>query len=89
MRMTAGAAAMLAGASSLVWHELVLQGSSSAEFDRQIGELEPFLAHTWRARTSPTTGNPVYEKPAALVIYREDCRFLLDQFHDRFFRFFR
>jgi len=27
---------------------------------------------------SPRTGNPVYERPAVLVIYREDCRFLLD-----------
>jgi hypothetical protein len=66
-------------ASSLVWRELALQGSSAAEFDRQIGELEPFLADAWRARISPTSGNPIYEKPAVLVIYREDCRFLLDQ----------
>jgi SAM-dependent methyltransferase len=66
-------------ASSLVWHELVLQGNSAAEFDRQIGELEPFLNETWRARISPNSGNPVYEKPVVLVIYREDCRFLLDQ----------
>lgn len=71
--------ANMAAASSFVWHELVLQGQSSAEFDRQIGELEPFLSETWRTRTSPANGNPVYEKPAALVIYREDCRFLLDQ----------
>ena len=28
---------------------------------------------------SPRSGNPMYEKPAVLVIYREDCRFLLDQ----------
>ena len=27
---------------------------------------------------SPTSGNPVYEQPAVLVIYREDHRFLLD-----------
>jgi hypothetical protein len=69
----------LAAAERLVWRELVLQGSTSAEFDRQIGELEPFLSDTWRARISPTSGNPIYEKPAVLVIYREDCRFLLDQ----------
>jgi hypothetical protein len=56
----------------------VLQGDSSAEFDRQIGELEPFLAESWRAHVSPA-GNPAYEKAAVLVIYREDCRFMLDQ----------
>jgi SAM-dependent methyltransferase len=71
--------ASVAAASSLVWHELVLQGDSAAEFDLQISELEPFLNDAWRARISPSSGNPVYEKPAALVIYREDCRFLLDQ----------
>jgi len=66
-------------AAGLVWNELVLQGSTAAEFDRQIGELEPFLAETWRASISDASGNPVYDKPAVLVIYREDCRFLLDQ----------
>jgi hypothetical protein len=70
--------AKVEAASSLVWRELVLQGDSSAEFDRQIGELEPFLADNWRAGISRTSGNPVYERPAVLVIYREDCRFLLD-----------
>jgi hypothetical protein len=69
----------LAAASTMVWRELVLQGNSAAEFDRQIGELDSFLAETWTARISPATGNPVYQKPAVLVIYREDCRFLLDQ----------
>src|SRR5881394_916017 len=28
---------------------------------------------------SRTTGNPIYEKPVVLVIYREDHKFLLDQ----------
>jgi hypothetical protein len=69
----------LQSASTLVWRELALQGSTAAEFDRQIGELEPFLSEAWRARISPRSGNPIYEKPAVLVIYREDCRFLLDQ----------
>ena len=73
------APASVTAASSMVWRELVLQGNSAAEFDRQIGELEPFLTETWRAGISPVSGNPVYEKPAVLVIYREDCRFLLDQ----------
>ena len=30
------------------------------------------------ARIQPKTGNPVYERPVALVIYRDDFRFLLD-----------
>ncbi len=28
---------------------------------------------------SARTGNPVYERPVVLVVYREDHRFLLDQ----------
>ena len=65
-------------ASTMVWHEAALRGSTSAEFDEQIAELQPFLADAWKAGVDPKTGNPVYEKPAVLVLYREDCRFLLD-----------
>ena len=66
-------------ATSLVWHELPLRGSTAAEFEEQISDLEPFLAQNWRAAVSKKSGNPVYEKPVVLVIYLEDCRFLLDQ----------
>ena len=66
-------------ATSLVWHELALSGSTAHEFEEQISGLAPFLAENWRAHVSPTSGNPVYERPAVLVIYREDHRFLLDR----------
>ncbi len=66
-------------ATSLVWHELPLRGSTAAEFEEQISDLEPFLAQNRRATVSKKSGNPVYEKPVVLVIYLEDCRFLLDQ----------
>jgi SAM-dependent methyltransferase len=68
----------LTAATSLVWHEEALTGSTSAEFSEQIAALEPFLAKNWQARHSLKTGNPVYERPVALVIYRDDFRFLLD-----------
>ena len=68
----------LSAATSLVWHEVALTGSTAAEFSEQIEALEPFLAKVWQARHSPKTGNPVYERPVALVIYRDDFRFLLD-----------
>ena len=48
-------------------------------FAEQITALEPFLAKNWQARHSPKTGNPVYEHPVALVIYRDDYRFMLDE----------
>jgi hypothetical protein len=64
-------------ASSLAWHEVALSGTTSDQFSDQITALEPFLAQNWHAKHSPS-GNPLYERPAALIIYREDYRFLLD-----------
>lgn len=68
----------LSAASSLIWHELVLTGNSSHKFEQQITALEPFLAESWKAGVSAKTGNPVYERPVVLVIYREDHKFLLN-----------
>lgn len=73
--LTAGS---VTAASSMVWEEVALRGTTSAEFDEQITELQPFLAQHWRARISPKSGNPIYEKPVVLILYREDQRFLLD-----------
>jgi hypothetical protein len=70
-------------ATSLVWHELSLTGNTAHDFEAQITDLGPFLTEHWRARMGRTTGNPVYEKPVVLVIYREDHRFLLDQVRPR------
>ncbi len=66
-------------ATSLVWHEVGLTGATAHEFEEQITDLEPFLTANWRAKVSPVSGNPMYEKPVVLVIYREDYKFLLDQ----------
>jgi hypothetical protein len=68
----------VAAATSMVWHEAALTGTTSHDFSEQIAALEPFLAKSWQARHSPKTGNPVYENPVALVLYREDYRFLLE-----------
>lgn len=69
----------LSAASSMVWHEVPLSGSSAHQFEQQITGLMPFFAQNWKAGVSPTSGNPVYERPVVLVIYREDHKFLLDQ----------
>ena len=37
----------LAAASGLVWRELALQGGTSGQFERQITDLQPFLAQNW------------------------------------------
>ncbi|MBO0756905.1 MAG: hypothetical protein J2P54_13675 [Bradyrhizobiaceae bacterium] len=68
----------VSAASSLVWHELQLTGNSAHRFEQQITNLEPFLSENWKAGVSAKTGNPVYERPVVIVIYREDHKFLLD-----------
>ena len=69
----------VAAATGMVWHEVALQGGTAAEFEQQITDLQAFLAKNWRAFVSRKSGNPVYEKPVVLVIYREDQRFLLHE----------
>jgi SAM-dependent methyltransferase len=69
-------------ATSLVWHELALTGTTAHDFEAQITEANGFLNDHWRARVG-RSGNPIYEKPVVLVIYRDDHRFLLDHVRPR------
>jgi SAM-dependent methyltransferase len=69
----------VSAATSLVWKEVALTGSTSSEFEQQITELQPFLNENWRATVSKASGNPGYAKPVVLVLYREDHKFLLNQ----------
>jgi hypothetical protein len=64
-------------AKNMVWKEVSLTGNSAHEFEQQIVALQDFLSENWQARAGKH-GNPVYERPVALVIYRDDHRFLLD-----------
>ena len=73
------AARSLSAATSLVWKDVAMEGNSAHAFEKQITELEPFLAENWKARVSAKSGNPVYERPVILVLYRADHKFLLDQ----------
>lgn len=73
------AAKSLSAATSMVWKEVALDGNTAHSFEEQITALEPFLAESWKAKVSPTSGNPVYERPVVLVLYRNDHRFMLDQ----------
>ena len=65
-------------AQGLIWKDITLTGNTAHGFAEQIGELEGFLAEKWRAGISPTTGNPVYQRPVILTLRREDHSFLLD-----------
>ena len=61
-----------------VWKEVALKGKTAAEFDREVADLQPWLAENWGASPNPKTGNPQYDQPVVLVIYREDSRYMLN-----------
>ena len=67
-----------AAAHGMIWKEVALTGNSSHEFEEQLTELQSFLSENWTAKVSPKTGNPMYERPVVLTLYRDDHRFLLD-----------
>jgi SAM-dependent methyltransferase len=73
----------MAAATGLMWHEVALTGTTAHEFEQQITDLQPFLSEHWRARISPRSGNPIYDRPVVLVVYRDDHKFLLDQVRPR------
>jgi hypothetical protein len=54
----------VSAATSLVWHEVALTGTTSDEFGQQIAALEPFLARNWqvtaRRRAIPSTSAPSF-----------------------------
>ena len=62
---------------NMIWKEVALKGNSSHEFEQQIVGLQDFLSENWQA-SAGKHGNPVYERPVALILYRDDHRFLLD-----------
>ena len=68
-----------AAAERLNWSEIALEGNTAHEFDEQIRNLQSLLHEGWQTRNSPTTGNPLYERPSVLVLYRADQRFVLDR----------
>jgi hypothetical protein len=60
------------------WREVALAGTTSAEFGEQISELFGQIAADWQITTSEKSGNPINVHPAALILYRQDHRFLLE-----------
>jgi SAM-dependent methyltransferase len=63
---------------NIVWREVALTGSNAAEFERQILDLNAFMAEHWRTKVSEKSGVLLPETPTVVVIYRHDCRFILD-----------
>jgi hypothetical protein len=68
-----------ANAADVVWREVALEGSTTLEFSRQMHALYPHLVSDWEVQTSPKTGNPLYVRPAVLIVYRRDREFVLSE----------
>jgi hypothetical protein len=64
--------------AALRWWDVPLAGTSAHDFSVQINSLDNILHDGWQTRTSARSGNPIYSCPSALVIYRADHRFALD-----------
>jgi hypothetical protein len=58
-----------AAASSMIWNEVTLEGSSAGDFEEQIAALDPWLGAHW---------HPLHSTPVVLVLYRRDHRFALE-----------
>src|SRR6267378_5243153 len=64
-------------AAALNWQEVRLTGNSAHEYAEQIEELGHTLSYGWQTKPSAKSGNPIYQRPSVLVLYREDHKFLL------------
>lgn len=62
-----------------VFRHIVLDGTSSYEFERQVKEVHEELADLWQVAPSPITGNPRYVTPTVVTISRSDRAFTMDQ----------
>jgi hypothetical protein len=67
-----------AQAATINWQEVKLKGDSAHAYGEQIEEMSATLSSGWQTHPSEKTGNPIYQRPSILVIYREDHKFLLD-----------
>lgn len=63
--------------TEMLWTDVALDGDTSLDFTEQIRSILPQLTEDWQVRTSPVSGNPVYVRPAVVVLYRRDREFLL------------
>ncbi|MEZ5234955.1 MAG: hypothetical protein R2749_19980 [Acidimicrobiales bacterium] len=68
-----------ANQAGLKWWDIALDGDSAHAFSEQIHQLDHVLTDGWQTTTSASSGNPIYEHPAVLVLYRRDRAFALDR----------
>jgi len=56
----------------LNWLDVPLEGNTSYQFDEQINDLGRIVQEWWKTTPSERTGNPIYDSPSVMVIYRKD-----------------
>ncbi len=59
------------------WHTVALEGTCAHEFEVQIHHLKQRLSQMWHVTPSVKSGNPIYDQPTMLVLYRRDQEFNL------------
>ena len=64
--------------SRMVTKYVELDGDDSHSYAEQLRSLDDFMVENWAVKRSEKTGNPIYETPAAMVIYRKDQKFALN-----------
>lgn len=62
----------------MVMEYVELDGTDSYSYGEQLRSMEDFLVENWAVAPSKKTGNPLYVTPTAMVIYRKDQKFALD-----------
>ena len=62
----------------MVFEYVELEGTDSHTFGDQLRGMDDFMVQNWAVTRSEKTGNPIYETPVAMVVYRKDQEFSLD-----------
>ena len=63
-------------ARGMNWNTVTLEGDTAYDFQKQISGLQQNFAEDWLVK-SGSGGEPRYERPNVLVLYRKDQEFLL------------
>ncbi len=60
------------------WREVALEGDRSYDYQQQMAQLYSDLSQEWLIHQGEH-GQPVYQRPSVVTIYRKDQRFQLDK----------
>ena len=61
------------------WNVVKLKGQTSIDFAEQLAKQNSFLEKKWNIEINKKTGNPTYQEPSVMIIYREDQEFNVNE----------